>query len=84
MSAAAELIRQARAELDREFPEAWLPTEQGHAPEIAGIFKRLERGNTKRFGPKWIVVVEDEHGVEWGIWLLHAALISQFQRVAPA
>lgn len=84
MSAAADLIRQARAELDREYPKAWVPHEQGHPTEIAGIVKRLETANTRQYGPKHVVIIEDENGAEWSIWLLHAALVTQMTRVRPA
>ena len=47
-----------------------------------GIFKALSRGHTREGDPVAIAQVEID-GVPRSIWLLQAALISQFKKCAP-
>lgn len=68
------------AELDREFPESWIPNDAGDS--IVGEFQRLDVGPTA-YGPASIAVLRTREGREQGVWLLATALKSQFARARP-
>jgi hypothetical protein len=70
----------AREDIERDFPEAWIPKEAGET--LIGQFVRLEDGQSA-YGPRKIVVLELQDGSERAFWLHHTAAKSQFARARP-
>jgi hypothetical protein len=79
----AERAKALEEELDRGFPEAWRPETAGD--KIIGTLVAVDVGHTAKYGQKKIAVLEDVVTKERkAVWLMHTALVSQFQRAAPA
>jgi len=66
-----------RLELDRP---ANLRLKEGE--RFIGTYCRLDRGYTA-YGESWIAVFADDNGELHGLWLFHAALISQLKKIRP-
>lgn len=56
--------------LDQGQPESWIFSEN---PEIVGYVLRTSTGYTEQ-GPCPILIVQDETGRPWSVWLFHTAL----------
>jgi len=78
---ARRLVEQADAQL----PAAWMPAnaESGHPTTLVGVFVNLSGPHQTAYGPARVVVLRDEHGVEWAVWLLHTVLRNEFARARP-
>jgi len=72
-------IDRLRDQANQGFPTAWIAENEGD--EVAGTFKRLEKGNT-RFGTAWIVILDDG-ALEHAIWLVHTVLRNEFRKIRP-
>lgn len=70
----------AQEALDREPPVAWRYAKEGD--QIIGTFLRVEVGTTG-YGPAPVVILVDDDGKEWSIWLFAEALKSGFDRLRP-
>lgn len=66
--------------LDADYPETFILNDEN--PKFVGVFKRVDSGPSE-YGPVPIVVMADQDGKEYGIWLLHAVLRNQFAQQAP-
>jgi len=77
---AAVLAERASA----EHAESWRPNvpAKGHPQLLVGVLVRLDRARTS-YGPATIVVLRAPDGKEWAIWLLHAVLRDEFERLRP-
>lgn len=60
-----------------EFPQSWIFDEDGD--QVAGTYVRFDRGQTKEFGSKVIVVLNVD-GAERSIWLTQTAVYSKFRQ----
>jgi hypothetical protein len=70
------------AESEQNYPPAVILENENDSH--AGIFRRLTRGQTKKFGFKFVAVTANpETEEESSIWLLHDALESQFEQKRP-
>jgi hypothetical protein len=58
------------------YPESWIFSEHGET--VAGTFVKFDRGPTKGFGQKTLVVL-DVAGTERTVWLLWDALFNRFR-----
>lgn len=67
--------------LDREAPEAWMPKKAGD--QIVGVLARVENRTTK-FGPSSAMILVDEDGREWAVWLFYESLKTGLDRLRPA
>ena len=82
MSIAKDRFEEMETSSD-EFPEAWIFNgPDAHGRSLVGEFVRLERATT-RFGDSSIVVLRLKDGSERSVWLLWAALRSQFRQARP-
>jgi hypothetical protein len=59
-----------------EFPEAWRWNE--HGAVVSGTFVKFDRGQTKDYGPK-VIVVLDVDGEQRSIWLTATVLFGKFK-----
>ena len=59
---------------EREFPESWIWSE--HGDHVAGQFVAFDRGQTKEFGTKAILVL-DVDGVKRSVWLTQTVLFNR-------
>lgn len=73
-------FRQALEEDEGEFPDAWMPKP---GEMLVGTLVRYERAATS-YGPCSIAVVMDEQsGQLWAVWLLHHVLRGEFAALRP-
>ena len=71
-----ELIDEAK----KGYPESWIPKKEGDA--IAGKLIKVDKASTA-YGPCKIAILETDNGTVFGVWLLHQALVSQFESANP-
>jgi hypothetical protein len=68
------------AELEKDFPAAWIPTEAGDT--VVGVMTRVGEGVTQ-FGPAPVVEVKQADGAEVTVWLFSQMIRSEFARLKP-
>jgi hypothetical protein len=71
---------QAKAELDREFPESWVAQEPGEL--IVGEYLGSDVGTTAR-GPAPLITLRLESGEERTVWCFHRVLENKLGRLKP-
>ena len=77
--------QKSKQRLEEGFPESWQPQSEDHDhPEIVvGKLVEINFDAPTSYGSASVLIIEDEDGKEWSVWLLHRILKEQVFKYNP-